>query len=89
MSPTIAAAPLRRRTTVSGEVVSVVHLEHPHPCVDVVITDGTAQLLLHFMGRDHLPGMVAGRRITVEGTPADEHGTVIMRNPLYAFADEE
>jgi hypothetical protein len=46
MSPSIATAPLRRRTT------------------------------------------FAGRRVIVEGTPAAEQGAVLMRNPLYAFAEE-
>jgi hypothetical protein len=47
------------------------------------------RLRLQFMGRTDVPGMVTGRRVIVEGTPPEEHGSMVMGNPLYAFAAED
>lgn len=86
MTPTaIAAVEPRRRTTVRGEVVSVVSYERPWVRTDAEIADGTGSLLLRFSGRAAVPGLVAGRWIQAEGTPACRRGVLVMLNPLYSF----
>ena len=53
--------------------------------VDAELSDGTGTIMLRFMGRYEVPGLVTGTRLVVEGTPAREGDLLIMRNPLYEF----
>jgi hypothetical protein len=75
----------RRRATVSGEILSVVSYELPWVRTDVELGDDSGVVLLRFMGRADVPGLVPGRRIIVEGTPSDNDGRLMMHNPLYEF----
>ena len=79
----------RRRTRVSGEIISVVSYRLPWVRTDVELSDGTGVIVLRFMGRAALPGLVMGRRLVAEGTPARERGLLLMRNPLYSFLAAE
>jgi hypothetical protein len=82
----IAALVPRRRAAVAGEIDSVASFERPWVRTDVVLVDDTGTLILRFMGRSAVPGMVAGSRVVAEGTPALERGLLVMRNPNYSFA---
>ena len=82
----IAALVPRRRAVVAGEIESVLSTERPWVRTDAILDDGTGTLVLRFMGRASVPGIAAGRRLVVEGTPALEGGVLLMRNPLYSFA---
>ena len=73
------------RTTLGGEIISVVSYTRPWARVDAELSDGTGTIVLRFMGRDAVPGLVTGARLVVEGTPAREGDRLIMRNPLYEF----
>jgi hypothetical protein len=75
----------RRRATVSGEILSVVSHELPWVRTDVELGDDSGVVLLRFMGRADVPGLVRGRRIIVEGTPADRDGVLTIHNPIYEF----
>ena len=75
----------RRRTTISGEILSVVSYELPWVRTDVELGDDSGVVLLRFMGRADVPGLVPGRRIIVEGTPTDRDGVLTIHNPLYEF----
>lgn len=83
----IAALVPRQRSLVDGEIESVASFERPWVRTDLVLADDTGSLVLRFMGRAAVPGMVAERRVVVEGTPAIERGVLLMRNPLYSFAE--
>jgi len=85
----IAALVPRRRAVVAGEVESVVSYRRPWVRTDAVLGDETGTLVLCFMGRAAVPGIVAGCRLVAEGTPALERGVVLMRNPLYSFGTGE
>lgn len=87
MSCTTAIAALvpRRRAVVVGEIDSVTSFEHPWVRTDAVLVDDSGSLVLRFMGRAAVPGMVAGSSVVAEGTPALERGVLLMRNPLYSF----
>ncbi len=86
MSPTaISAVVPRRRTTMAGKVVRVTAFSRPWVRLDVEFSDGTGTVVLRFVGRHEIPGMVPGRSLEVEGTPAMEQGTLIILNPLYEF----
>jgi hypothetical protein len=81
----IAALVPRRRAVVAGEVESVVSYERPWVRTDAVLNDGTGTVVLRFMGRSGVPGIVNGSRLVAEGTPAVERGVLLIRNPLYSF----
>ncbi len=81
----IAALVPRQRSLVAGKIESVASFERPWVRTDAVLVDGTGALVLRFMGRAAVPGIVVGRRVVAEGTPAFERGVLLMRNPLYSF----
>ncbi len=82
----IAALVPRQRAVVTGEIRSVVSYERPWVRTDTLLDDGTGALILRFLGRSAVPGMVSGSRVVAEGTPALERGALLIRNPLYSFA---
>jgi hypothetical protein len=81
----IAAVTPRRGATVRGEVVSVASYERPWVRTDAEIHDGTGSLLLRFLGRASVPGLVVGRQMEAEGTPGVVRGLLVMLNPSYSF----
>jgi hypothetical protein len=88
MTPTaISAVVPRVRTTVAGRITGVRVLSRPWTRFEVGLSDGTGTIVLTFMGRRAVPGLVANASLIAEGTPALEFGRLIMRNPLYCFAD--
>jgi len=90
VSPTaISAVELRQRSTVRGEIISVVSTERPSVRTDAEISDGTGTLLLRFIGRASVPGLAGGRRLIAQGTPGLVDGTIVMINPLYSFVTGE
>jgi hypothetical protein len=85
----IAALVPRHRSLVVGKIESVTSYERPWVRTDALLFDGSGALVLRFMGRAAVPGMVAGARVVAEGTPALEGGVLLIRNPLYSFAAAE
>jgi hypothetical protein len=81
----IAAVAPRERATVRGEIVTVVSYERPWVRTDAEVTDGTGKLLLRFLGRSGIPGLVAGCQIIAEGTPGFVRGVLVMLNPHYSL----
>lgn len=84
-TPAIADVVLRQRCTVEGWVIDVTAYEYPWVRLDVDITDGSALLVLRFMGRREVPGIDPGRRVRADGTPAEAHGQRVILNPSYSF----
>ncbi len=86
MTPsTIAALTPRLRCAVVGRIVAVRSSELPCVRTDAEIDDGTGVVLLRFDGRRRVPGLLPGRRVVAEGTPAAHGSRLVMRNPLYSF----
>jgi hypothetical protein len=82
---TISSAVPRRRTTLRGDVVSVVSTERPWVRTDATISDGTGSLVLRLVGRSSVPGLEVGRRLVVDGTPGLVDDVLVMLNPVYSF----
>jgi hypothetical protein len=82
----IAAVAPRQRTKVCGEIVSVVSYERPWVRTDAEVTDGTGRLLLRFLGRSAIPGLVTGSQIVAQGTPGFIRGALVMLNPRYSLS---
>jgi hypothetical protein len=81
----ISAVVPRRRTSLSGRVISVSPFVRPWARLDVVMGDGTGTVTLRFLGRTAVPGLSPGRQIGVEGTPAIVRQLLVILNPLYEF----
>ncbi len=81
----ISAVVPRRRTVIAGEVLSVVAYERPYVRTEAELTDGTGAVVLRFLGRAAVPGLVPGSHVVAEGTPGPERGALVIRNPRYWF----
>jgi hypothetical protein len=86
VAPTaISAAVPRRRATLEGRVTAVRAYARPWVRYDVDVSDGTGSVTLRFLGRTAVPGMRPGRRLSMEGTPAENSSKLVLLNPLYEF----
>ena len=83
----IAAVVLRKRNTVRGEIVCVMSTQRAWVRTDAELRDATGSLVLRFIGRASVPGLVNGRQIVAEGTPGLVNGMVVMLNPIYSFVN--
>jgi len=53
-----------------------------------LLTDGTGELGLVFLGRPDVPGLVPGVCCTVDGTARMVSGSLVVWNPRYRFERE-
>jgi hypothetical protein len=79
----------RRRATVLGEVRSVTSYRLPYVRTEAELDDRTGVIVLRFLGRSHVPGLVPGLHMVAYGTPGSERGALVMLNPLYCLAPAE
>ena len=81
---TIAEAKMRSRASLQGRI-EVLTL---NPCgtnrwLEAELRDGTGAVTLIWMGRRRIPGLRAGRRISVEGMITEADGRRVIYNPRY------
>lgn len=82
----VAAAPLRAPVEVAGEVKSTTSsASGSPPTLEVVVTDGTADLVVLFTGRRRIAGIGPGRVLLLEGVVFEERGRRRMMNPAYTL----
>jgi RecG-like helicase len=83
----IGDAPMRSRIKVAGVVkrITVRPLEG-FESLEALISDGTGELSVLWMGRRSIPGLTLGTRIVVEGVVAEKRGGLKMVNPTFEFA---
>lgn len=80
----ISDAVSRSRVVVSGVVDRTCATDfHGTTCYRCTLHDGTGQIVLLFLGRRQVAGIVVGSRCTVEGTAISEGGNLVVWNPLY------
>lgn len=80
----IAAAPLRTRVTVCGEVRSVtLRPREETPALDVEVWDGTESLHLVWLGRRRIAGIVPGIKVQATGRITTRRKVATMFNPAY------
>ena len=83
----IRDAPTRSRVKVAGVVKRItVRPLAGFESLEALITDGTGELSVLWMGRRSIPGLTLGTRIVVEGVVAEERGALKMVNPRFEFA---
>jgi hypothetical protein len=82
----IADAPLRTRVKVAGMVRRItVRPVQGFEALEVILTDGTAELSARWLGRRSIPGLVLGSRLVLEGVLGQEQGVRKIVNPTYEF----
>lgn len=82
----LAEAPLRTQVKVAGEVKSTTSSSGGSPpTFEVVVTDGTADLLVVFTGRRRIAGIGPGRVLVLEGVVYEERNRRRMMNPAYTL----
>jgi RecG-like helicase len=83
----IRDAPTRSRVKVAGVVKRItVRPLAGFESLEALITDGTGEMSVLWMGRRSIPGLTLGTRIVVEGVVAEERGALKMVNPRFEFA---
>jgi amino acid transporter len=85
----ISSLQLRQRARVAGRVKSVtVKPWGDSASLQVQLVDDHGKMVVAFLGRRQIAGMVPGAKLTVEGTVADLRGQIGMINPNYEFLAE-
>jgi RecG-like helicase len=83
----IAEAPTRTPVTLAGVVKRItVHPEHGLEALEALLTDGTAEMSVLWMGRRSIPGLTLGTRVVVEGVIGEQKQGRRMVNPRFEFS---
>lgn len=59
------------------------------PVLQAELADGTDQVRLVWLGREHIPGIEPGRVLQVEGRLSVQHGRPTIFNPRYDLSAAE
>lgn len=83
----IESCPNRRRVKVAGVVkrITVTPIQGSES-LEAVISDGTGEVSVVWMGRRSIPGLTLGTRVVVDGVVAREGSGCRMVNPTFEFA---
>lgn len=83
----IADAPLRQPVRIAGVIrrMTVLPMQGKE-ALQALISDGTGEVTIVFMGRRGIGGLSLGKRVVVEGVLAQHRGVVRMVNPRLEFA---
>ncbi|EGR97792.1 OB-fold nucleic acid binding domain-containing protein [Cutibacterium namnetense] len=81
---TISEAKLRTRASLQGRIeVLTLNPRGTNRWLEAELRDGTGAVTLIWMGRRRIPGLRAGRRISVEGMITEADGRRVIYNPRY------
>jgi hypothetical protein len=82
----IASLQPRKRARVAGRVKSLtVQPWGDVPTLQVQLTDDYGKVVVAFLGRRQIAGLIPGSRILVDGTVTERRGQLVMINPDYEF----
>ena len=82
----IEGAPLRRPVSLAGVVKRItVYPAAGSEAVEAVISDGTGEISVVWMGRRSIPGLRLGTRVLVKGVLAEGRSGPRMVNPKFEF----
>lgn len=83
----IAEAPVRAPVTLAGVVKRItVHPEHGLEALEALLTDGTGEMSVMWMGRRAIPGLTLGTKLVVEGVIGEQRQGRRMVNPSFEFS---
>ena len=81
---TIAEARMRSRASLQGRIeVLTLNPRGTNRWLEAELRDGTGAVTWIWMGRRRIPGLRAGRRISVEGMITEADGRRVIYNPRY------
>lgn len=84
--PPLSEMPCRKRVRVAGEiVVERIRPRSGIPAYEVVVSDGTGEVVAIFTGRHSVAGMTMGSAVVLEGVAHQEHERRVMLNPAYTL----
>jgi RecG-like helicase len=82
----IADAPLRQHVRIAGVIRRLtVFPMQDNESLEALVSDGTGDVLVRFMGRRAIGGLGLGTRVVIEGVLGDAKGTIQMMNPRLEF----
>jgi len=86
-STRIAEAPSRSRAKIAGVVrrITVRPLEG-YESLEALISDGTGEIEIVWMGRRSIPGLSLGTKVIVDGVVGESRGERRIVNPTFEFA---
>lgn len=80
----ISDVEIRKVFTIAGKITEL-H-SRPDHCFRAVVTDGTGQIDLIWLGRDSIPGLDAGAYVTARGTVGlGDDGALRIIDPQYSI----
>lgn len=82
----IGQAPMRDRVKIAGVIKRItVSPMQGQESLEALVSDGTGEIVIVFMGRRGMGGLTLGTRVVVEGVIGEQHGAVRMINPRLEF----
>src|SRR5438552_17986751 len=82
----IADAPMRQRVKIAGVIRRLtVFPMKDNESLEAVVSDGTGEVVIQFMGRRAIGGLGLGAKVVVEGVLGEQRGGVQMINPRLEF----
>jgi RecG-like helicase len=82
----IADAPHRTHVRIAGVIRRLtVFPMQDNESLEAVVSDGTGDVIVRFMGRRAIGGLGLGTRVVVEGVLGESRGQVQMMNPRLEF----
>jgi RecG-like helicase len=79
----------RKRATVGGEVKRMRSVPRSgSPAFEVMISDGTGEVVAVFVGRRAIAGIEIGGHLMIEGVPRSEQNRLVMVNPAYTLLEK-
>lgn len=83
----IAEAPMRKPVKIAGVIRRMtVFPMAGKEALEALISDGTGEAVITFMGRRGIGGLTLGTRVVVEGVLGEHRGVVKMLNPKLEFS---
>jgi RecG-like helicase len=82
----IGEAPMRDRVKIAGVIKRMtVFPMQGQESLEALVSDGTGEVVIVFMGRRGIAGLTLGTRVVVEGVIGVERGVMRMINPRLEF----
>jgi RecG-like helicase len=83
----IADAPVREPVKIAGVIkrMTVFPMEGKES-LEALVSDGSGEAVVVFMGRRGIGGLTLGSRVVVEGVLGEQRGTLKMINPRLEFS---
>jgi RecG-like helicase len=83
----VADAPMRSRVKIAGVVRRItVRPVEGNESLEALISDGTGEVEVVWMGRRSIPGLSLGTRVVVDGVIGALRGRQRMVNPTFEFS---